>query len=398
MDPIYIFTLFHESNGKPCCTGISVAGNITIKEMYRPGAGKLLIDVHNNIRFVRDLIASARQRNIPIVTSDFKSHLKAFDLPLTKDRYTVYDLHLPRIKPGGSPSEDAEKLDIILRRMPDKNVKPYQNIIANAAVVYQDLENTGLVYNYAKVRPKYSQNTYSGRSKTTGFNIQGLGEPSLIWPTGYDEGDVLLHFDWICADIRAASVLSNDQKLQEAFQHSDPYTHMMHEINDGSQQQITREESKIFLLKSINSMDYTSEALSDIYPGLGRWIHQVHKCLNHEGGHVQTILQRKFRADEAKNVLAALNAAMQGSVAHGMQAVIRQIWERYGARLITEIHDSLVVSCPPYADDIERTANAISNIMLRPFGNDGPAFPLNVSIGKKWKRWKKFRTYRDNHV
>jgi DNA polymerase I-like protein with 3'-5' exonuclease and polymerase domains len=177
---------------------------------------------------------------------------------------------------------------------------------------------------------------------------------------------------------------------------------MMHEINANSEQSITRDESKLFLLKSINSMDFTSEALADVYPGLGRWIRQIRNQLQIEDGYVETILKRKFLLCNAKNILAALNAAMQGSVAHAMQAVIRRIWEQFGARLITEIHDSLVISCPAQFKYVEQIMDDVANIMLRPFvdimGDNSPVFPVNVSIGKKWKTWKLCRIYRENGV
>jgi len=397
MQRIHIYTLFDKHTQKPCCTGILIGDKVIIKELYRPGAGKLLIKIYDTIKYIHNLIVSAQERKITIITSDFKAHLKTFDLPLLKEPYEVYDLHLPAVPPE-SAEQDAKSLERILRSMANHTPKPYQKIFANAAVVYEDLERVGLVYNYKPVNPIYSQKTYSGRSKTMQFNIQGLGEKCLIWPTYYSEKDILMHFDWVCADIRAASILSGDEKLSRSFVDSDPYTFLMHEVNANSKQSLTRDEAKLFLLKSINSMDFTSEALVDVYPGLGRWIRQIRNQLREENGYVETILNRKFPLRSAKNMLAALNAAMQGSVAHAMQSAVRRIWEQFGARLITEIHDSLVVSCPARPEYVEQIMDGVANIMLRPFGDDGPIFPVNVSIGKKWKTWKLCRTYRENGV
>jgi len=398
MQRIHIHTLFDKRTHKPCCTGILIGKNLVVKELFRPGAGKPLFVIFETIKFIRDLIVSAHKRNIPIVISDFKAHLKAFDLPLCKERYDVYDLHLPAIDPSESAAKDTKVLEVVLRNMAEQETKRYQKIFANAAVVYEDLERHGLVYNYKLVHPIYSQRTYSGRSKTMGFNIQGLGEPSLVHPANYSENDLLLHFDWVCADIRAASLLSKDAKLAQSFVDSDPYTAMMYEINAGSDQQLTRNECKQFLLQSINSMNFASEALANVYPGLGRWIRHIQRRLREEDGYTETILQRRFPLKDAKNMLAALNAAMQGSVAHAMQSVIRQIWEKLGVRLITEIHDSLVMACPPRAPYFEQIMDEVANIMLRPFGEDGPIFPVNVSVGKKWKKWRLCRTYRENGV
>jgi len=400
MQRIHIYTLFDKRTQKPCCTGVLIGDKVIVKEIFRSGAGKPLTKVYESFKFIHDLIVSAQERKITVIISDFKAHLKAFDLPLLKELYEVYDLHLPAVTPQ-SEEQDAKNLGFILRKMATQTPKPYQKIFSNAAVVYEDLERVGLVYNYKPVSPIYSQKTYSGRSKTMQFNIQGLGEECLIWPTYYGERDILLHFDWVCADIRAASYLSGDKKLLQSFAESDPYTFMMHEINAGSEQKMNREECKRYLLQSINSMDFTSTALLDIYPGLGRWIRQVRTQLCEENGQVETILNRRFTLQGAKNMLAALNAAMQGSVAHAMQSAVRQIWEKLGARLITEIHDSLVICCPPKSDYIEQIIDEVANIMLHPFANimdDGPIFPVNVSMGKKWRKWQLCRTYRENGV
>lgn len=397
MQPIYLYTLFNQRTGKPCCVGMLIKDEITIKEIYRPGSGKLLKEVEDNKSFVRNLLIAAHKKNIPIITSDFKLILQHFDIPISRKMHNIYDLHLPSIEPV-SKRQDGETLNIILNSMAKYKPIAYQKLLANAAVVYEDLERTGLVYNYKKVKPLYSQKTYSGRSKTSGFNIQGLGDPSLIWPTNYSENDLLIHFDWICADIRAAALLSKDEKLMQSFVDSDPYTFLMNEINHGSEEKLTREESKLFLLKSINSMDFMSIALTDIYPGLGRWIREVRTNLEKDNGYIETLMGRKFYARTAKNKLAALNGAMQGTVAHFMQIVVRKIWRMLGVRLITEIHDSLVICYPPNDPNFPKVVDAVANIMLRPLGAEGPVFPLNVSVGKKWKKWRPYRTYRENGI
>jgi len=400
MRAIYLYTLLDKRTHKPSCVGIQIGSEIVIKELYRPGAGKLLADILGSIKYVQDIIIRANDRNIPIVTSDFKAQLKALDLPLLQQPYSVYDLHFPVFDSTGFADRDEMILRRILEKMTKQTPREYQKILANAAVVYEDLERTGLVFNYQHVEPIYSQHTYSGRSKTTKFNIQGLADQVYIWPASCKDSYILLHFDWICADIRAAALLSGDQKLTDTFTSSDPYTQMMHEINANASSTMTREECKRFLLKSINSMDCQSEPLTDIYPKLGRWIRGCRKTLN-DGGFLETVLGRKFRPMQAKNNLAALNGAMQGSVAHAMQLVIRKIWEKLGAKLVTEIHDSLVVSCAPNPIHVDYVINTVAEIMLRPFTgvlDDDPVFPVNVSMGRKWKKWKLCRTYRESGV
>ena len=53
-----------------------------------------------------------------------------------------------------------------------------------------------------------------------------------------------------------ASILSGDQQLRRAFEQSDPYSHMQDILvkrSDGDGE-ITRDECKLHLLKSINSI------------------------------------------------------------------------------------------------------------------------------------------------
>jgi len=407
--PIYIYTLFDTYTNKPSCTGIQIGDKTIIKELFRPGAKKLLTDIYDSIKFVRDVIVRANENNIPVVISDFKLHLKVFDIPLIKTQYNVYDLNFPAVPPSESDIQDHANIQIIIAKMQKQALREYQKVFANAAVVYEDLERMGLLYNYKPIKPIYSQRTYTGRSKTTQFNIQGLADNCLIWPGHCSDKHVLLHFDWICADIRAASLLSGDRVLSQSFVESDPYTYMMHFINNNSIAEdpdtpppnMTRAECKFFLLKSINSMDLASEPLLDIYKDLGKWIRKTREQLYDGSRYSETILGRKFHLQNSKNILAALNASMQGSVAHAMQAVIRKIWEQSHATLITEIHDSLVISCVPNSARMAYVIDHIAQIMLHPYEgliDDNPVFPLKVSIGQKWKKWKLYRVYRENGI
>lgn len=400
MSTLYVYTLFDNRTGRPRCTGIKDGDTVKVCDLYRPGAGKTIKKIDKTKKLIKRIILKANSERRKIVTSDFKSYIAAFDLPRDHREYHVYDVHLPDIQPTKSQDKDSDVIRRVLDRMSQSTPYEYQKILANAAVVYQDLEDTGLLINHSLEFPKWSQKTFSGRSKSTGFNIQGFSEDFHVVPQGGQECDVLIHFDWICADIRVASIMSHDTRLTEAFNHSDPYTIMMNELNSGSDEKISREESKRYLLKSINSMDFTSVALTEVYPRLGRWIRRC-KEATAEGKPLETILNRKFRLARAKNELAVLNGVMQGSVAHAMQIALRRIWDKLPSRLITEIHDCLVVSAAPDSAEIRAVIDIIAPIMLHPFEgvlDSNPAFPLNVSIGKKWKKWRLHRVYRENEI
>jgi hypothetical protein len=371
-------------------------------DLYRPGEKKKLISIFKRIQAIHRTILLASNKGRPIVLSDFKAHINAFNLPYDPNMlYNVYDLHLPDIKLNASSQQDHTLICKILMKMADAPVREYQRIIANAAIVYQDLESRGLLVNYGLHRPMWSQKTFSGRSKTTGFNIQGYAENERVRPVTMPDNSLLIHFDWICADIRVASILSQDSALQEAFDTSDPYQIMMEELNKGSVDKITRDECKTYLLKSINSMDFDSVALTRIYPQLGFWIGRCRQVMSKNNGYLETLLKRRFRRDQAKNDLAVLNGVMQGSVAHAMQMCIRRIWEAFPEYLIAEIHDSLVISCHPTHKHVSKAVDTVAEIMLHPFAgvlHSNPAFPLKVSVGKHWKQWRPLRIYREDCV
>lgn len=400
MSNLYVFTLFDPKSGRPRCTGIKSGDRVILRDLFRPGAGKIHKSIRKDLKTVRKIILTANSQRNPIVISDFKAHLIAFELPIDQRSYHVYDVHFPDIKPTTTQAKDFEIIRKVLDKMSKRKIHDYQRVIAEAAVVYQDLENAGLVVNQCEESPIWSQKTFSGRSKTTKFNIQGYTEPFTITPPNWSNHVCsLVHFDWVCADIRVAALLSQDQRLLQAFNDTDPYTTMMNELNNGSDDKITREESKKYLLKSINSMDFTSVALSEVYPRLGSWIRRC-KESSADGGYLETIMKRRFRRAHAKNQLAVLNGVMQGSVAHAMQLVIRRIWERLPGRLVAEIHDSLVISAGD-GKDIRSVIDIVAPIMLHPFQNaldSNPAFPFKVSIGKKWKCWKLFETHRVSGV
>lgn len=397
MADLYVYTLFDPKSGKPRCTGIKDGDIIKVCDLYRPGAGKTINRIDKTRKLIQQIIIKANSEQRRIILSDFKSHIKYFDLPIDKRIYNVYDMHLPDIAPSNSKTKDEIIIKRIIDKLSDKLPTEYNNVLANAAVVYQYLEEHGILINSMHEYPKWSQKTFSGRSKSFGYNIQGLADDFHVSSPSGKECDVLIMFDWICADIRAASLMSDDTRLVDAFKQSDPYTVLMDVLNSDSHNQLSRSESKRYLLKSINSMDFTSTALTDVYPQLGQWIKRC-KSLIIEGKPLKTLLGRSFRPAHSKNELAVLNGAMQGSVAHAMQIVMRKVWEKVPDNLICEIHDCLIISSPPDPQQIKALINIIQPIMTRPFDgylSHNPFFPINVNIGNKWKQWKLFKTFRE---
>jgi hypothetical protein len=390
-----VYATYDNTTRKPKAVGIQFNGNTSIIPLWQPGAGKKLYVIFKNIEKIRQTIVKAAENNIQIVTTDFKDLLRAFKLPLDMD-YNVYDLHLPALK-APDITEFNRISQQVLDAMASRQVQSYQKLIADAAVAYQRLEDCGLYLNYTHVQPEWSMKTFAGRSKSLGFNIQGYYEPDMIRPPRMDDRCVLIHFDWVCADIRAASLLSGDKALEDAFIDSDPYDYILNIINDGlTDAVLDRDEAKLLMLKSINSMDVDNVVLSDIYQDLGKWITKA-KAKIETNGSLETLLGRKFRIKDAKNSLAVLNGAMQGSVAHGMHNVMAKINRVLPYNMIGDIHDSIVMASCRENADILSLIKCVIPIMSRPFAGlleSNPIFPVKVSIGERWKQWKLFKTFR----
>lgn len=396
MNTIYIYVLFDHKNNKPLYAAVKVGEQVKIMPMYISNTGISIYDIKQSHKYIHDLIEKAMASNVRIVTSNFKMVIEQFNIGIYKSNYPVYDVGLPI--PNIKSASDAEKFTTaVVEKLASTTLAHWQNILANAAVVYQVFQNRGCICNYIPQKIEWNLETFTGRSKNFGFNLQGCTDQDIIVCPGFSESDVFVHFDWVSADIRIASILSEDDTLNEAFVDSDPYSKIMSVLNDGSDNDITREEAKFALLSAINSIDLDSIVLSQLYPKLGQWIKSVSDRID-AGDSVTTILGRRLNKEPNRNKLSYLNGVMQGSVAHAMQLAIRKIWEAYPNNLFAEIHDSIVCVVNNNKSDILRLIDDVGAIMTRPFinfENIDKYFPVNVSIGKKWKSWQLLKTLRN---
>lgn len=399
MGDLYVYTIFNK-NGTPRYT-VTRQNNIEhVIQIYRPGAHKTIGIIEQTKKEIRDKIVNTVLNKHNVIINDFKSHIKQYKIVFpTTSTIDVYDINIDNLQTTDNDERDVNNLKALITKISSRKPKIFEKLFANAAVVYQYLEDRGLLNNDVKVSPHWSLKTFSGRAKSSNFNIQGFTDNHVILPPGLSNDCVLIHFDWVCADIRVASILSGDKVLERSFKDSDPYTFIMNEINNNSVEKLTRDECKLLLLKSINSMDFNNDILLKIYQKLGMWIADCSSQLNRNDGYLETLLGKKFKISNSKNSLAVLNGIMQGSVAHGMQNVLRKTWERIGTRVVADIHDSLVVASPP--SEIKATIDLVVKYMTRPFEGllpSNPYFPLKVSIGKKWRMWKLLKSYNDDYV
>lgn len=263
----------------------------------------------------------------------------------------------------------------------DELFKEWQEIRADAAEVYQMLEDRGVYYEHKKVYPIYGMNVYSGRSKTTGFNIQGTNNNFNIRHS-IEKYKIFVSFDWIAADARIGGILSEDDELNRCYEYSDPYTYI--EKSLGSE--ISRDECKLELNKSVNSLSGKSEIFM-LFPRYGKWIDEQVVLLR-SNGFSRSILGRKFVTDGTiKGDRRSFNSILQGSVAHAMQKVIFRVNEACGDIILTEQHDSLTICTSE--NRAKSDIDIVSKIMLQPF--DGKLknikMPLRIEVGKSWCKY-----------
>jgi hypothetical protein len=265
--------------------------------------------------------------------------------------------------------------------------EPYKKLLFDAGCVYDKLSELPIYVNYTPLKSSWSHDTFTGRSKCTGFNIQGYNTPDFITRDGSFEDKVLLHFDWICADLRIASVVSGDDELESAFRHGDPYEYLFDRAGDMF---TDRKDSKIALLKAINSLNFDSSIFDICYGDLRTWlIESAHKLT--ENVPLETLLGRKFIIPKEKTILSGINGVLQGSIAHAMQNTITKVNALFPRHIICDIHDSLVMSCENDRSSILYMINSVKAIMSKPL--DGLIdrdiyFPLRYGIGKRWREYK----------
>jgi hypothetical protein len=269
----------------------------------------------------------------------------------------------------------------------------WQRLLGDATLSYIALQRRGVRHGGLEVYPNYDLTTVNGRSRTTGFNIQGQGDGEDI--SHVDEHKVFyVHADWIAADIRAAALISGDQDMIKSFETSDPYTDMA-EIAGRPRSEF---KNKV-VLPGLYSLNLNSE-IFNYYPDFKKWATESLDKMDSQG-YLTSILGRKcyVKGTTEQEILDSrrqvFNAQMQATVAHAMQNSIIQLSKRLPRHILTEMHDSIVLCCTK--DELKTVVETVRDVMLYPLRDiipSDPAFPLKVSIGRKWREWTLLKEYR----
>ena len=386
---IYVYTLFDSlRDSRPLISGVydpTAAKPLEIYTFYLPKTGKSIYEIKQLINAFGTRLNSAKH----VVFNDYKQHLIMFGCGNVN---TAYDMPMPAI--NYTELNDCRKivakaLGIMYRTKPEV----WHTIRANASLVYADLQKRGVIYNYTLKCPIWDISVFSGRSKATGFAVQG----SQISELSNINGDtIFINFDWVSADMRAIALMCNDKLLNDSFNISDPYQYMVDALNKNSVIKQTRVQGKMELLKSIYSFGRNNMAMQ-FYPGLASWVKNTRASLQ-TNGYLSSILGRRFSLEDAKDrdnpEGTVFNAVFQGSVAHAMQTCLKKVWDIFPDNILTENHDSLVMTCK--MDNLAKIVKGVSRIMVQPFDgilNNNPQFPVKVSVGKSYRGWNVVKRY-----
>lgn len=374
-------------DNKPCHFYLETQSGAISFDIYRRDSKLKLKTAFERAIKAKELITWAAHDDLR--TNNYKDLIDAFDLCLFTCTDKIRDYGLGSVTTLGSADKDKELSRRLVEFIKSIGDKPYQKLIAGAQQVYSNIARKGLMLNYTKKYPNWSWDTFSGRSKCTDFNVQGWSTPDVIYQPDVNFNCMQIQFDWICADIRIASILSGDASLNKSFQDSDPYTYLSKEIT-GKDDSI-RDEAKLLLLKTINSLDHSNEIITRIFPKLSEWLFNVYHQTRKDRFSTN-ITGRIFRLSESRDEKSVLNAIMQGSVASGIQNVLIEINKKFPNYIITDIHDSIVMSVPNDKEIVKMVIREVGPLFLRPFQNilsNDYVFPYRVSIGNKWKNWNK---------
>lgn len=378
----YISCIFNDETHKPYIAAIYNSTNKKIEfyKLFYPNSNQKLFDAYNNCNIIKDII----QKN-KVVLSNFKQFLKGFEFNLNR-YYDVYDVCLDNPQYSNSISKDKTNLVQSILSMTKCGIEEWQNIYALSQIAYYYLEKNGLYCNGKKIYPKY-ESTYSGRSKCKIHNM--YNDTYDICHRNY-EYDYYICLDWIAADLNIIGILSKDEELLRSFDNNDPYIDMCNKLNLDSSY---RNDCKREFFRALYSAEYNADIIK-CYKNVPKWMNKSITDIT-KNGYSRSILGRKFCLDDNRDIKSAFNAKIQGSVAHAMQSTIYRTYKLFPDNILCEVHDSLILCCNK--NDMKSIITEIVNIMMYPFEDildDNYKFPVKISIGNQWKKFRQFREYR----
>jgi hypothetical protein len=348
--------------------------------LYLRGIRTKLKTVYNNLEHIEHIINTEGA-----LVNDVIAHCRHINVDADASIYEYNRwLELPH-----KGEQEAKKSVCKALLSSDLRPQDWMLVKGRSAVVYSLIESRGVRCGPYIVHPRYNTSTFTGRSKTYGFNIQGSTEDDPIeHPNG--EFDHFLHFDWVAADFRMASLLSKDKNMFSCYETSDPYQYISDLVSD-NQLQISRSECKNDLLKSMYALSIDSPLL-DLFPDLKSWMLQ--KIDEYHNADIYDFRTRLGMPIPHSEIKRSFNAMIQGSIAEAIQCVLVTLRKMHDC-ILTETHDAIIIACS--RDQIDKWLQIADIAIKQPFRqlfNDDISMPLSINIGRQWKRWKQYRTIR----
>jgi hypothetical protein len=380
-----VCTLFDPNrDGRPLMTGVLANGKVDFHSYYLPKTGKSIYEIEQG------LAALSHQVEGDVLLNDYKRHLIGFNF---NPSGRVYDAPI-ELPPDPDPRKAVARGLLEMKKCLEGGKAPeWMRIRAEAAIVYKYLQDKGVLLNYEHVHPQWHLDVFSGRSRAAVVGVQGATPEDLLCNVNGDS--IYINFDFVSADLRAAAIMSGDPVLEESFC-SDPYSYLAEIINRDirpGQDPLSRDEAKLGLFQPFYALDADSDILA-VYPTLRDWMAGCKEQLERDK-YLVSALGRKFYLSERRDAKSVFNATLQGTVAHAMQASIRRVWDKFPDNILLENHDSLVMTAKD-ADHAKRIINTVVPIMVQPFRGllpSNPTFPVAVSIGAGYKKWKQYKRY-----
>ncbi len=340
--------------------------------------------------------------------------------PMQLSEVLFTDLALPTKgikKTARGYSTGAKELDKLEKLHPIvEKIKAYREAAKLLSTYIEPIPE--LADKAGRVHTTFNQNvTATGRLSSTNPNLQNIPVRTDVGRrirTGFiaSEGKVLVSADYSQFELRLAAVLANDQSLMEDFnQDVDIHTKTAAEAFGVPMTEVTKVQRRA--AKVINfgilygmsvrgladaaKMSYDDakqfiEHYFELRKPIKEYLEQILKQAR-ELGYVETYYGRRRPTPDvlSSNFIvrtgaerAAGNMPIQGTEADLMKRAMQKIDQALpdGARMIMQVHDSVIVECP------EEDADEVGKILRTEMENVAPELPIklavDVSTGKNW--------------
>ncbi len=258
--------------------------------------------------------------------------------------------------------------------------------------------------------------TDTGRFSSHSPNLQNIARGPLRSCFCAPDGHSLLTADYNQIELRAAAFLADEEKMVAAYRSGQDLHRLTAAAILGKPQEAVDKEDRQ-IAKSANFgllygqgaqglVTYAAnsygvsltvpEALAirtkffAAYPGIARWHARCWKDAHARVPEARTLLQRRrlisAGADRWQRFTALVNTPVQGSCADGLKRAMVALPALLpaGARLVSTVHDELIVECP--TAQAREAAVILRQVMTESMQSLLPGIPIAVDVttGKNW--------------